>query len=259
MHNRTGLILLMRMVTHFPTKSILGEKILNTLKPLQEDSNPMQDIKTMAQAYSSKLTNARNVGVWKEESKKATKERAEREKKIQEEKKLQLKKNYDQFKEDNEKISSQLGDNWDSRDRRRQDRTPAHMPPQQLRMADRGPNLSTHHARDHRNQRPAQHDRVGSRWERDKAQRPPHDQVRRRDDNRDSHHQPGSNEGGNSNSLQGRWEGNHGGGSIEARKSKRDRSPENRGAKSSRLSSLDRDAKRPRRDVSPPRNPRRRR
>ena len=81
MHNRTALIILFRMVGFFPTKSTLGEKLLNALAPLQEDSNPMQDIKAMAQGYSSKIIQARDTGTWKEEDSKATKARADKVKK----------------------------------------------------------------------------------------------------------------------------------------------------------------------------------
>ena len=44
----------------------------------------MQDIKAMAQGYSSKIIRVRDTGSWKEEDSKATKARTDREKKVQE-------------------------------------------------------------------------------------------------------------------------------------------------------------------------------
>jgi len=257
MHTRTGLILLMRMVSHFPTKSTLGEKILNTLTPLQKDDNPMQDIRIMAQAYSSQLEKARNDGVWKEESKKATKERADREKKLQEERRQKAEKQLEEMNKDTEQISRQLGDTWD---RRRQDRTGQQNAP----PPDRTTASNQRDPRIHRDQRQSQHDRgshpssMQGRWERDKVgnQRPLNDQNRRRDDNRESQGQhTGDNDKGKS--LQGRWENASASTDSNARNPKRARSPEPAAGKSSGGSSMERDQKRMRRDPSPHRGPRR--
>ncbi len=92
MHTRTALIILSRMVDFFPTKSTLGESLLEALAPLQEDSNPMQDIKAMAQGYASKIIIARDTGRWKEECSKITKAREEKEKKMQQDRKENAKK-----------------------------------------------------------------------------------------------------------------------------------------------------------------------
>jgi len=92
MHTRISLVLLTRIVSHFPTKSKLGEKFGTVLKPLQSDENPMQDIKTMAQGYESQLSKIK----WKEEDSKVTKERLEKERKEKERKKINSER---QFKE----------------------------------------------------------------------------------------------------------------------------------------------------------------
>lgn len=164
MHNRTSLVILTRMVSHFPTKSILGEKILDALEPLQRDNNPMQDIKAMAQGYSSQLVKARSEGVWREESEKATKEREEREKQVQEEKRLKREKNLEEMEKDSQEIFKNM--ERDGRDgRRRQDRPYGHNAPSQMqRMGNANP-----HQRDRREQRqapPPTSQGIQGRWER---------------------------------------------------------------------------------------------
>lgn len=79
-HTRTALILLTKMVDVFPTKSTLGSKLLKTLEPLKSDSNPMQDIKTMALGYSSQISKRNDTGTWMEEDSKTAKARLEKEK-----------------------------------------------------------------------------------------------------------------------------------------------------------------------------------
>jgi THO complex subunit 2 len=79
-HTRTALILLTKMVDVFPTKSTLGSKLLKTLEPLKSDSNPMQDIKTMALGYSSQISKRNDAGTWMEEDSKTAKARLEKEK-----------------------------------------------------------------------------------------------------------------------------------------------------------------------------------
>jgi len=125
MHTRTALIILSTIVDCFPTKSTLGEKLLKVLAPLQEDSNHMQDIKAMAQGYSSKIIKARDTGTWKEEDKKATKAREEKEKKTQEERKKNAEKQLQEMAKDMEASAKQVGDSnherkpHDRRDERR--------------------------------------------------------------------------------------------------------------------------------------------
>ena len=259
-HNRTGLILLMRMVTHFPTKSTLGEKIIDTLKPLQKDNNPMQDIRAMAQAYSSQLVKARGDGVWKEENKRAAKERLEREKQIQEEKRMMAEKRSEEMEEDTKQLARQLGDGRDRGDRNDRRRTERPMPPQQSRNGgDRGVSPLPADLRQNQNDRGSattSNKNMEDRWKRDRpgpsTQRPhAHEQNRRRGENRgDNRNQDADNDA--SKSLHGRWEGNSVGTNTNEniRKSKRDRSPDNR-PKSGRGNSLDREQKR-RRDASPP-------
>lgn len=88
MHTRTALILLTRIVNHFPTKSKVGDKFLAVLEPLESDSNPMQDIKLMAKAFKSQMSKIE----WKEEDYMVTKARLEKErlkkKKVEEEEEL---------------------------------------------------------------------------------------------------------------------------------------------------------------------------
>ena len=119
MHNRTALITLSRMVDVYPTKSTFGDKLISTLKPLQEDSNPMQDIKAMAQGYSSKIIRVRDTGSWKEEDSKATKARTDREKKVQEGRKKNAERQMEQMKTDSLQISKQIGSDGRDRDRDR--------------------------------------------------------------------------------------------------------------------------------------------
>lgn len=107
MHLRTALTLLKRVVHVFPSKSDSGEKILEALAPLQVDENPMQDIKAMAQAYSSQIMKSRDDGVWKEESA-STKARREEEKRLQEERKKATANKYEAFKKESEQ-SEKIG------------------------------------------------------------------------------------------------------------------------------------------------------
>jgi len=248
MHNRTGLILLMRLVSHFPTKSTIGEKILHALQPLQDEKNPMQDIRTMAQAYSAQLIKARSDGLWKEESEEETKEREEREKQLQEEKRLQREKNIKEMDKEMGKDIEGAQRQFERDTRRRS----GQLTPPLQRMGDRGPNPQRDRdGRLQRDQRPMQQDRgpppqqgMQSRRERD---------SRRRDDNRDNRdnrNHPGENDGGKT--LHGRWEGNTTTNDKARRSSKRERSP-------ARGSSPSRDSKRARREPSPRSSNRRRR
>lgn len=257
MHNRTGLILLTRLVSHFPTKSTIGESILLALEPLQDENNPMQDIRTMAQGYSAQLIKARSDGVWKEESEEETKKREEKEKQIQEEKRLQREKNIEEMDKEMGKDIEVTQRQFDRDNRRRTDRPPTqHLtPPPQPRMYDRGPNVRDRDGRMQRDQRPMQQDRVPP-----PPPPPPqqgrYDQGRRRDNTRDNRNQTSDNDG---KSLHGRWEGNTGNASNNnnndsSRKTtvtKRERSPEPMRGTQGRGNSMDRDPKRARREPSP--------
>jgi THO complex subunit 2 len=234
MHNRTGLILLTRLVNNFPTKSTLGEKLLEELQPLQDDSNPLHDIKAMAQAYSAQLSKARSDGVWKEENKKAAKEREIKEKQIQEEKRIQREKNLEEMQKESKDIDKQLGRET------RPGRPHSQMTPQQSRVGER----NTVPQRDNRGQRdqrqsdrspPPSQQSMQGRWEKDNgvAQRG-HDQGRRRDEGRgENRNQTAGDNDSTKSSLRGRWDNSR----------KRERSPDK--------NKSERDVKRSRRDASP--------
>ena len=108
MHNRTSLIILKRIVRQFPTKSILGVKLLKTLSLLQGQDNEKEDIKVMAQACHSQIVKARDDGVWKEEDSEAAKARIKRETQLQEERKKKYEKQFEEIKENSEKIGQEL-------------------------------------------------------------------------------------------------------------------------------------------------------
>jgi len=108
MHNRTSLIILKRIVRQFPTKSILGVKLLDALSLLQGEDNEKEDIKVMAQACHSQIVKARDDGVWKEEDSEAAKARIERETQLQEERKKKYEKQFEEMKENSEKIGHEL-------------------------------------------------------------------------------------------------------------------------------------------------------
>ena len=232
MHLRTALIILTKIVDFFPTKSTLGEKLLEALVPLQEDSNPMQDIKAMAQGYSSKIIKARDTGTWKEEDSGAMKAREEKEKKLQEDRKKNAEKQLEEMEKEMADSSKQLGDS-------RHDRNPKERRPQPRFTAPPAPSKTV------LEKAPQSHGRSQEyRGHRD-------DRGGRRDDPRSSDRGSGP---------QDHWERN---GPDGARGLKRGRSPDKgRGApERGRGGDRDRersDAKRSRGDRSPPRRPPRR-
>jgi THO complex subunit 2 len=128
-HTRTALLVLTRLVDVFPTRPALGNKILDELKPLQDEDSPRPDIRAAATAYSSSLKQARDNGKWKEEDKKVAKARAEKEKIEAKERKKQQEARMQEMAKDTEKITEKIGPRdgkWDrDRDRnneRRRDR-----------------------------------------------------------------------------------------------------------------------------------------
>eukprot|EP00558_Chaetoceros_sp_UNC1202_P012587 CAMPEP_0197251618 /NCGR_PEP_ID=MMETSP1429-20130617/57872_1 /TAXON_ID=49237 /ORGANISM="Chaetoceros sp., Strain UNC1202" /LENGTH=354 /DNA_ID=CAMNT_0042713751 /DNA_START=69 /DNA_END=1129 /DNA_ORIENTATION=+ len=212
MHTRAALIVLSRMNDHFPTKSTLGEKLLEALAPLQEDDNPMQDIKAMAQAYSSKIIKARDTGSWKEEDSKAAKAREDREKQQKKNRKKNIEKQFAEMQKDSEQIDRQLGDGH--KDRKLHDRRgpPPTLPASRFTapVSNSGVGSSTvptatqsHGDRSGRGQ-----DHRGHRDD-----RPQHGRGPRRDETRNS-------------GLQGRWERNAAP-ADGGKGTKRARSPEN--------------------------------
>ncbi|KAI2496519.1 Transcription factor/nuclear export subunit protein 2 [Fragilaria crotonensis] len=80
MHVRSSFVVLSRIVDAFPTRPKLGQTLLDALEPLQDETYPLQDIKTAAHAYGTLLIKARGDGVWKEEDSATIKAREEKEK-----------------------------------------------------------------------------------------------------------------------------------------------------------------------------------
>lgn len=118
-HTRAGLILLSRVVNVFPTRPVLGEKIMDALAPLKDDTN-RQDLRSMALGYSSQLIKARDEGVW-EEDLAAAKARREKKEKEAEERKKAAEKQFQEMQKESDAIDRQLGGggrrDWDDRAR----------------------------------------------------------------------------------------------------------------------------------------------
>jgi THO complex subunit 2 len=117
-HTRTGLVVLSRLVDIFPTGPSLGNKLLQVLEPLQDESSSRPDIRASASAYGMMLAKARDDGKWVEEDENAAKERAEKEKEAAEERKKRIEKSFRELARDSEKITAQIGTD-DRRDRPR--------------------------------------------------------------------------------------------------------------------------------------------
>ena len=64
----------------FPTRPGLGQQLIDALAPLQDESYPLPDIKTTAQAYGMLLLKGRDGGVWKEEDAAVAEARVKQEK-----------------------------------------------------------------------------------------------------------------------------------------------------------------------------------
>lgn len=117
---RACLLVLTRIVDAFPTRPGLGQRLLEALKPFEEESYPLQDIKTAAQAYGMLLLKARDGGVWKEEDAAAAEARAQKEKAALKQRQKKAKEQFEEMKLENEKITEEMGDNsrgWDDRRR----------------------------------------------------------------------------------------------------------------------------------------------
>jgi len=118
-HTRAGLILLSRVVNVFPTRPVLGEKIMDALAPLKDDTN-RQDLRSMALGYSSQLIKARDEGIW-EEDLAAAKARREKKEKEAEERKKAAEKQFQEMQKESDAIDRQLGGggrrDWDDRAR----------------------------------------------------------------------------------------------------------------------------------------------
>lgn len=121
MHVRSCFVVLSRIVEAFPTRPKLGQKLLNSLEPLQDESYPLQDIKTAAQAYGTLLIKARGDGVWKEEDSATIKAREEKEKAETAAKLKRREEQLAEMKRDMEKLNVEIGESGkrDDRDSRR--------------------------------------------------------------------------------------------------------------------------------------------
>mmetsp|Transcript_454 Transcript_454/g.661 ORF Transcript_454/g.661 Transcript_454/m.661 type:complete len:1353 (+) Transcript_454:201-4259(+) len=123
MHVRASLVVLSRMVEEFPTKPKLGQKLLKALEALQDDSYPLQDIKTTAHAYGTLLLKARSEGVWKEEDAATIKAREEKEKAKIAERNKRREEQLAALHLDTEKINKEIGESGRSSSRRPQNPT----------------------------------------------------------------------------------------------------------------------------------------
>ena len=96
-------------------------KETQTLEPLQDETYPLQDIKTAAHAYGTLLIKARGDGVWKEEDSATIKAREEKEKADMAAKLKRREEQLADMKRDMEKIDVEIGDSGrrDDRDTRR--------------------------------------------------------------------------------------------------------------------------------------------
>ena len=117
-HTRTGLVVLSRLVNVFPTGPSVGNRLLEALEPLQDESSSRRDIRASANAYGMMLVKARDEGKWVEEDEAAAKARAQKEKEAAEERKKKVEQSFKELERDNEKITAQIG----TEDRRDRDR-----------------------------------------------------------------------------------------------------------------------------------------
>jgi THO complex subunit 2 len=109
MHMRTGLVVLTRLVDVFPTRPSVGNKLLKTLEPLQDESTSRPDIRASANAYGMLLLKARDDGKWVEEDEAVAKARAEKEKAAAEQRKKKLERTFQEIERDSEKITAEIG------------------------------------------------------------------------------------------------------------------------------------------------------
>jgi len=112
-HTRAGLIFLSRLVSVFPTRPVLGERIMDALAPLKDDTS-RQDLRSMALGYSSQLIKARDEGVWEEDSA-AAKARREQKEKEAEERRKNAEKQFQEMQKESEAIDRQIGVGGDGR------------------------------------------------------------------------------------------------------------------------------------------------
>ena len=118
MHLRACFVILNRIVDEFPTRPKLGEELLKAIGELQDETYPLQDIKTAAQAYGSLLVKARNSGAWKEEDAKVAKARRAKEKEAAEKQIRRREEQMAEMAKDMKKIEAEIGDSDRFDDRR---------------------------------------------------------------------------------------------------------------------------------------------
>ncbi|GKY98604.1 hypothetical protein MPSEU_000817100 [Mayamaea pseudoterrestris] len=117
-HIRNCLIVLTRLVSVFPTRPGLGNKLIRTLEPLaSEETNSFADIRAAAAAYSQQLVRARDDGVWREESTASVEARQRKQEAAVAARQKQAQLQMEEIKLESEKIGKELGP-----DRRRDDR-----------------------------------------------------------------------------------------------------------------------------------------
>ena len=115
-HLRCCFLVLNRIVDEFPTRPGLGQKLLDAMGPLQDDTYPLQDISAAAQSYNSLLTQARGSGVWKEEDASAAMAREKEEKATLLQRKKKAEEQLAEMELENSVMDREHGD--DSRGRR---------------------------------------------------------------------------------------------------------------------------------------------
>ncbi len=120
MHMRTGLVILTRIVEVFPTRPALGNRLVNTLKPLQDENSDRPDIRASANAYCTMLLKARDEGKWIEEDAAVAQARADQEKAAARERKKKLQEQFEELQRDSEKITEEIGPRDDFERRRDQ-------------------------------------------------------------------------------------------------------------------------------------------
>ncbi|KAL3916275.1 MAG: hypothetical protein SGILL_005249 [Bacillariaceae sp.] len=109
MHMRTGLVVLTRLVDVFPTRPSVGNLLLGTLEPLQDENTSRPDIRASANAYGMMLLKARDEGKWVEEDKAVAKARADKEKVAAEQRKKKLQRQMKEIERDSQKITAEIG------------------------------------------------------------------------------------------------------------------------------------------------------
>jgi len=126
-HLRACFLVLNRIVDEFPTRPVLGQRLLDAMGPMLDEAYPLQDISAAAQSYSVLLSQARSSGVWKEEDASAAKARENDEKAAQLQRKKKAEEQLAEMEIETKAIDKELGD--DQRGRRDGGRRDGRGPP----------------------------------------------------------------------------------------------------------------------------------